>query len=371
MLGLIAVALAIGGAIYWFLNRDLVSTDDAYIDGNVVQVGPRVPGTVVTLHVNDNQPVRRGQPLVTLEARDYEVAVATARANLALANAQADKARINLGYGRTTTAASFDQALSGVDNARAALSQAQAQVTASEAEAQRARADLDRYERLVGTDFASRQRYDQAQADARSTAARLLVARQGIRAAEAQLGQAQGRLEEARTVPEQAAIRDAELKAAEAQQAAAQAALDQAELNLSYTRIVAPQDGIVTRRRVNAGDQVDRGQNLIALVIGTPWVTANFKETQLTHMQPGQPVTVTIDAYPGTKLKARIDSIQRGTGARFALLPPENASGNFVKVVQRVPVKIVFDESPDPNLVLSLGLSVVPTVDITATGDQR
>jgi membrane fusion protein (multidrug efflux system) len=366
ILGLVTIVLAIGAGIYWLTTRNLESTDNAVIDGNVVQIGPKVSGTVLALHVNDNQVVKAGDPLLTIDPRDYEVAVASATAGLANATAQAERTRVNLKYARTTISASLDQAEAGVNNARAALSQAQAQVGVAEAEAQRATADLTRYERLVGTDFASKQRYEQAQSDARTTAARLRAAQQGVRASDAQLSQALGKLDEAKTVPEQVAIREAELKAAEAQVLAASATLQQAQLNLSYTKLLAPQDGIVTRRKVNAGDQIDKGQNLFALVVGQPWITANFKETQLTRMRPGQPVTVTIDAYPSRTFKGHVDSIQRGTGARFALLPPENATGNFIKVVQRVPVKIVFDETPDTAMALGLGMSVVPTVNVAA-----
>jgi membrane fusion protein (multidrug efflux system) len=364
-LGIVVALVVIGGGAYWFITRNDVSTDDAFIDGNVVQVAPRISGTVLTLDVTDNQTVRRGDVLLTLDPRDDEVAVKNAQAALANAEAEARVAAANLSLTKASTAAALEQAEAGVALARAALEQAQAQVTAAEAQAYRAKRDEARYEKLLTADYASRQRYEQAQSDSRTSNAQLVAAQAGVTLAEAQLGQAQGRLDDAKTAPDQIAVREATLQAAEAQANAARAQLDQAELNLSYTKLVAPEDGVVTRRQVNVGDQVDRSQNLMALVVGRPWVTANFKETQLAAMQPGQPVKVEVDAYRKS-FRAHVDSIQRGTGARFALLPPENATGNYIKVVQRVPVKIVFDDPPDPRFPLGLGMSVVPTVDVGA-----
>jgi membrane fusion protein (multidrug efflux system) len=223
-----------------------------------------------------------------------------------------------------------------------------------------------RYSQLARDDYASKQRREQADAQSHGADAQLRAVRQAVKVTEAQLGEVLGQLDAAKTGPQQVAVREAQVRSADAQVAAAQAALDQAELNLSYTRISAPHDGIVTKRAVRLGEVVQRDQQLGALVFGTPWVVANFKETQLTHMKPGQPVTLSIDAYPGMRFAAHVDSIQRGTGARFSLLPPENATGNFVKVVQRVPVKIVFDAPPD-RYVLSLGMSVIPRVDLAGS----
>ena len=366
VLGIVVALVAVGGGTYWFITRNDVSTDDAFIDGNVVQVAPRVTGTVLTLNVDDNQVVHRGDVLLTLDPRDYEVAVKNAKAALANAEAQAQVAAANLALTKSSTAATLEQAEAGVALARASLDQSQAQVTSADAQAYRAKRDEARYQKLLTADYASRQRFDQAQSDARTSAAQVVATQAGVALAQAQLNQALGKLDDAKTAPDQIAVREATLQAAEAQVGAAQAQLDQAELNLSYTKIVAPEDGVVTRRQVNVGNQVDRAQNLMALVIGQPWIIANFKETQLAGMLSGQPVKVEVDAY-GKTFRGHVDSIQRGTGARFALLPPENATGNFVKVVQRVPVKIVFDEAPDPRFALGLGLSVVPTVDVGAS----
>jgi membrane fusion protein (multidrug efflux system) len=368
-----AVALAAGG-IYWFVTRHIVTTDDAFVDGDALQIVPRVGGPVIELRVTDNQAVKQGDLLLCIDPRDYEVAVDNARAALAAAQAQAAMARANLDLTRATVAATLAQATSAVDHAKANVTQSQAQVGAADAEQVRARQDAVRYNQLVRDDFASKQRHEQATAQSYSADAKLRAAREAVKVADAQLGEAQGQLEAARTGPQQIAVREAQLRSADAQVAGAQAALDQAELNLSYTRIVAPHDGVVTKRAVREGDVVQRDQQLAALVFGTPWVIANFKETQLADMRPGQPVEITVDAYPGVRFAGRIDSIQRGTGARFSLLPPENATGNFVKVVQRVPVKIVF-EQPPRGYVLSLGMSVIPRVDVSgepsATGSVR
>jgi membrane fusion protein (multidrug efflux system) len=363
--GVIA-AVVLAGAIYWYSTRNLETTDDAFVDGNAVQLAPRIAGTVVTLAIDDNQFVHKGDLLVALDPRDYEVAVENARAALANATAQAAVAQANLALTQASTAATLEQARSGVEYAKAAVSESNAQVVAAQAEAVRAREDAARYQQLVKVDAASRQRFEQAQAATRSADAQLRAAQDAVAVASAQVGQAQGKLDEAKTAPQQVEVRQAELAAAEAQVAAARAALDQAELNLSYTRIVAPEDGVITKRSVNPGDQVQKDQNLAALVFGKPWVTANFKETQLTRMRPGQPVSIVVDAYPGHRLEGHVDSIQRGTGAHFALLPPENATGNYVKVVQRVPVKIDIDGPLDPAHPLGLGMSVEPAVDVGA-----
>jgi len=360
--GLLALA---GGGAYWYLTRDIETTDDAFVDGDAVQIVPRVAGPVVELRITDNQAVKQGDLLLRIDPRDYEVAVENARAALAAAQAQAAMARATLELTRATVQATLTQATSAVEHARAALQQNQARVNVAAAEQLRARQDQVRYAQLVQDAYASKQRHEQAEASARSADAQLAAAHEAVKVSAAQLGEAQGQLEAAQTGPQQIAVREAQLRTAEAQVAAAQAALDQAELNLGYTRLTAPHDGVVTKRAVRQGDVVQKDQQLGALVFGTPWVTANFKETQLARMKPGQPVEIAIDAYPGVRFHGRVDSIQRGTGARFSLLPPENATGNFVKVVQRVPVKILFDPPPAPYL-LSLGMSVIPRVDVAA-----
>jgi membrane fusion protein (multidrug efflux system) len=258
-----------------------------------------------------------------------------------------------------------------VDVARAALQQAEARRAAAEAEAQRAAADAERYRALFKKDEISKQLLDRAETEARATAANLDAARQTVAAAQASLRQAEtmvrqaeGRLQEAQARPEQIRVRRADFEAASVEIERARAALQQAELNLSYTRIYAPESGYITKKSVEPGNIVGAGQVLMALVSDRLWVVANYKEVQLRRMRAGQPVSIKIDAYPQRKFRGQVDSIQSGSGARFSLMPPENATGNYVKVVQRVPVKIVFTEPLPPELKIGPGMSVVPEVRV-------
>jgi membrane fusion protein (multidrug efflux system) len=304
------------------------STDDAFVDGYVTLISPRVPGQVTRLLVTDNQEVKKDDVLVEIDPRDYEASLAQAKADLAAAQSQSDQS----------------QAQVKVSEARVA--QAQAAVTAAEAEARRATDDLKRYE-SVESKAVSESAIDLAQAQARSANANLEAARSQTNAAEAEVT-----LSEAGVETATAAVQQAEAK------------LQQAGLNLSYTKIIAPLDGRITARTVQPGNYVQPGQALLALVPKDVWVVANFKETQLTYMKPGQPVELSVDAYPNRKFKGKVDSLQAGTGARFSLLPPENAVGNYVKVVQRIPVKIVFDEEMPTNLDIAPGMSVEPEVRV-------
>ncbi len=357
------IVLAVGSATYWRLSRGLVSTDDAFIDGDAAVLSPQVGGSVQRLLVTDNQPVRAGDLILEIDPSDYEAALASARDNLDAALASEAEARANLDLTRASTAATLAETASGVDLAKAGVAQAEAQLAAAGAEAERATADAKRYAALAKSDFASRQTLDQAEATARSDVDQQLADAEAVTVAKAKVGQAEAELAQAETATQQIAVRQAQLQSASASVEAARAAVQTAELNLSYTRILAPQDGYITKRQVNVGDVVQKNQTLATLVFGRPWVTANFKETQLDGMRPGQPVAIAIDAYPDVAFKGHVDSIQRGTGAQFSLLPPENATGNYVKVVQRVPVKIVIDEPVEVARVLGLGMSVVPTVD--------
>jgi membrane fusion protein (multidrug efflux system) len=363
----VVLALATAGGVYWFLHRNQETTDDAFIDGDIVPLSPRVAGTVAHIYIADNERVHAGELLVELDPSDYEVELEAAQAALAEAEARQRMAEADVGLTRASTAAEIARAESGLAAAQAALAEAEARAAADRAEADRARADLPRYEAAARQGASSRQRLDQAAAAARTSEAMWKAAEQAVSAARAKVAEAQAQLEQARTAPAQVAVKEADAKAAAAQVGAAQARVDQARINLSYTRIVAPGNGHITKRSVNAGDVVQRNQTLATLVLDDRWVTANFKETQLTRMRPGQPVEIDVDAYPGATLTGHVDSIQRGTGARFSLLPPENATGNYVKIVQRVPVKIIFDEPPEQGMVLGLGMSVVPTVDVSAS----
>ncbi len=329
---LIAVPLLlIGGFLYyWFFIRPYESTDDAFIDGNVTPIAPRAAGQVTKLFIRDNQLVREGELLLEIDPRDYEAKLAQAQAGLVAAQTRLVQAQAQL----------------ALDQARVA--QQRGNVVSAETEAQRAQADFQRYQDLRAP-AVSRSQLDLASAQARSNAASVEVARSQVSAAEAQVNASM-----------------AAIRTAEAEVQGNEAAVEQARLTLSYTKVTAPKAGFVAHRTVEAGAYVQIGQALLALVPSHVWVTANFKETQLTDMRPGQPVTIRVDAYPHHEFRGHVDSIQRGSGAEFSLLPPENATGNYVKVVQRIPVKILFDEEPDPDLPLGPGMSVVPKVKVLA-----
>jgi membrane fusion protein (multidrug efflux system) len=368
---ILLVALVVGG-IYWFFTRNSESTDDAAIDAAIVAVSPQIQGQVIAVHFSDNEKVTMGQLLVEIDPKDFQVSLNQARANLAVATAQSEAAAADLALARVTTSAGIDQSTGAVNESQRQIAQAQAQVEAARAEAERTAADVKRYADLVKTNDASRQRYDQAVADARSAAARLRAAQVAVAASEAQETQSRARLDDAKGGPQRIALKQAQVDIANAQVDQAEAALHQAELNLAKTRIVAPASGWVTKRAVEPGDFVQAGQALTNLITPPPWVIANFKETQLTRMKPGQPATISVDAIPGLELTGHVDSIQPGSGARFSLLPPENATGNFVKVVQRVPVKIALDNlTNDVIPKLTPGLSVTPDVDVSVTPSDK
>jgi len=324
----VLVVLALIAFYYFRFVAPYVDTDDAFIDGYTTYISPRVAGPVIHLLVTDNEEVKSNQVLVEIDPSDYQTAVAQARADLAQAQSQVDsaKAQVNVSESKVT--------------------QARAAVVSAEAENERAAADLKRYE-SVESRAVSKTSFDLAQAQARSAAADLQSAQSQIESAVAGV-----------------ALSKAQVETADASVQQATARLNQAELNLSYTKIVAPFDGRITARSVQNGNYVQPGQALFALMPRYVWVTANFKETQLTDMRPGQSVEVHVDAYPQQDFKAHVDSLQAGTGAKFSLLPPENAVGNYVKIVQRVPVKIVFNEDLPTNLDISPGLSVEPSVKI-------
>jgi membrane fusion protein (multidrug efflux system) len=424
-LALAAVVGIGGGVAYYIYALSYESTDDAFIEGHVIAVSPRVAGHVAKVCVDDNQWVQQGDLLAELDPRDFEARLAAAEASLSAARAGqrsrsigADVTQITSTAGVDEASAAVDGAQSGVETARAAVAtaksqhaQAQAQLAsaqagleqaksdllAADARQQRAAAFMKRIAALVPEHAASQDTLEEAEAAQRVTAADVAAVRQRITAQEAAVQQAAaavaaaesgvrqaesgvngqlsavGRAEAHRTAaksaPKQVAQSRSQTNVAEAEVARAEAEVRQAQLNLSYTKIYAPISGHVTRKSVEIGTHVQLGQPLLALVDPDVWVLANFKETQLTQMRPGQPVTVTIDTNPGVKLAAHVDSIQRGSGAHFSLLPPENATGNYVKVVQRVPVKIVFDNFKQiEHYGLGPGMSVVPTVKIDEPG---
>jgi len=377
-------------AIWVWATAGRESTDDAQVDAHVTQIAARVPGTVANVLVHDNQQVDAGAVLIELDPRDYKAAVDKARAELADAEATAVAAQSTVPI--TSTAATSNvltarggvmQAQSGVtasekeiEAARARLITAQARLREAEANAAKASRDVERLRGLLAKDEISRQQFDNATAAAQAQTAaadsarsQVAEAEAGIRVAESKLvqahageQQAHAELQSAQTAPSQITATKARASSAEARVMQARANLAQAELNLQYATVKAPVRGVVSRKGINVGQVVQSGQPLLAIVqLDDVWVTANFKETQLKEVRPGQRAKVKVDAF-GRDYTGKVDSISGATGARFSLLPPENATGNFVKVVQRVPVKIVLDPGQDPEHLLRPGMSVTPTV---------
>jgi membrane fusion protein, multidrug efflux system len=385
-----AIVIVAAGAWLW-ATAGRESTDDAQVESNVTPIAARVGGTVIGVAVKDNQKVDAGAVLVELDPRDFDVRIEQARADLAAAEAAAQAARVDVPIASTTTTsnvttarggvaqakAGVGEAQAGVEAARARLTTAQAQLRETEAEATRTARDVERLKGLLAKDEVSQQQFDAAQAAADSARAATDSARSQVREAELGIGVAESRLAQAQageqqahaelstaqTAPEQVAATRARASAAEARVLQARAALKQAELNREYATVRAPAAGVVSRKTVEVGQVVQTGQPLMALIsLDRPWITANFKETQLADMRPGQPATIEVDAYGGREFKGHVESVAAATGARFSLLPPDNATGNYVKVVQRVPVKIAIDEGQDPEHLLRPGMSVVPTV---------
>jgi len=357
-----AVLAAAAAVLAWhFAGR--VSTDDAQVDGHVSPVAARVGGTVMSVAVNDNESVAAGALLVKIDPKDAEVAVRRAEADLAEAEAAAAGARTSVPMTGTTSSSQLQEASSGLGTARAKAAAARARLAEAQANDTKAQQDLGRMRTLVAKEEVSRQEYDAAVAAAAAARAALESARAGATQYESEVAAAQARVAHAQTGPQQVEIARSRADSAAARVATARAALERARLDLSYTRVTAPAAGVVSRRTVEVGQVVQPGQPLLAIVsLDDVWVTANYKESQLRKVRPGQRVGVKVDAYGGRKYRAHVDSIAAATGARFSLLPPENATGNFVKVVQRIPVKIVFDEKSDPAHPLRPGMSVVPTI---------
>ncbi len=316
------------GAYYASFVAPYESTDDAFVEAHVTPIAPQIAGRVTGVLVEDNQEVKPGDVLVQVDPSDYQAKLDQAKANLAAAQSRLEQAKAQY----------------SVDQSK--VEEEKANVVAAEAEAKRAEADLKRYQ-AVGDLGVSASQLDLAATQARSTAAQVDVAKNKQLAAEAQLG-----------------LSKANIDTASADVQRTEAAVRQAELDLSYTQVKAPEAGFVTHRTVEAGAYVQTGQALLAIVPRHVWVIANFKETQLTRMHSGQPVELKVDAYPQIQFKGHVDSIQAGAGARFSLLPPENASGNYVKVVQRVPVKIALDNVDGAHPVLGPGMSVEPKVRV-------
>ena len=376
----VLVVLAAAAVGIWWHSTYSEDTDDAQVNGHLIQVSARIAGQVAKVDVEENQVVKAGDTIAELDPKDYDVAVENAQAQLANAQANAAAASVNVPITSINTGSNLRSADADVSGADATVEQAgqqlqaaTAQVAQAQAALTKAEADLARYQPLVEKDVISKQQFDAAVA-ARDGAKAALnnaqagerAARDGVRVAHDHATQAQASLKSAETGPQQVELQSARAKAAAAQVEQAQAQLDQAELNLSYCKIVAPANGIVTRKSVEIDQNVSTGQNLLTLVsLDDLWITANFKETQLKHMSSGQPVEIEVDAT-GKTYKGKVTQIGGATGSVLSLFPPENATGNYVKVVQRVPVRIDFTDlkNEDPKQELRPGLSAEPKVRV-------
>jgi len=371
-----AVVLIVAGFFVYRYLSSYESTDDAQIDGHINSVSARISGHVISLNVRDNQYVQAGTVLVEIDPRDYQVAYDQAKADFESAQAAAAAAGVTVPITSVSTSTTVSSAAADVTNARAGIAAAKQQYAAAKAQVAQADAnnvkaqeDVERYKQLVVKHEISEQQYDDAVAAAKATAAAVQAAQATADAADAEVRTAEGRLVQAeanyrnaQTAPRQMQVTRSRAAQAEAAALQKKALLDQAELNLQYCKVIAPVTGAVSNRTVEVGQNVTPGQELMKVIpLNDLWVTANFKETQLKEMKPGQPVTFSVDAN-GRAYKGKVDSIAGATGALFSLLPPENATGNYVKVVQRIPVKIDLDPGENKDLWLRPGMSVEPKV---------
>lgn len=338
----VAVLVALSVFFYLHYKSTHISTDDAYIDGNVYTVAPRVPGTVAKVYVNDNQAVSGGDLLLELDPADYQVRVREATSSL-----EEKKAKV------AEMSAKVEAARKSLSESRAGMEAAGASLSLQEARLAQAEKDRTRARNLYAKEAISTERYEKAMTDYDVVAAQAEAARKDLRKAEAAVKSQEAKVgeAEAQRASEQAGVKQAE------------AALEQARLNLGYTKVHAAAAGHVTRKSVEAGNRVQAGQPLMSVVsLEGVWVVANYKETDLAKIHPGLRVEIKVDTFPGKVFRGKVQSIMAGTGAVFSLFPPENATGNYVKVVQRIPVKIVLDPGTDAGHVLRIGMSVVPTV---------
>jgi membrane fusion protein, multidrug efflux system len=379
---LVVVAVLLVGW-FWWESRYWEDTDDAEIDGHIYPINARVSGQVIKVNYDDGQVVRKGDVLVQIDPTDYQVALERAKADYLDSQAQAQAAQYGVpvqSIGSVSSirsaSADMDSAQAGVTAARKQVDAAQQQVVEAKANAVKLNKDVERYQQLLGRREISQQQFDAAVAAATAEnatvsarEAELLAAQSQVKVAESRIEQANAELKNAHATPNVVSATKARAESADAQALRYKAALDQAQLNLGYTTIVAPVDGVVGKRSAQAGDNVAIGQDLMAIVpLNDVWVTANFKETQLTHMKPGQPVKIKVDTYGGRKWNGHVTSIGGATGAKYSLLPPENATGNYVKVVQRIPVRVDFDGNDKPDFnrdgLLRPGMSVEPDVKV-------
>ncbi len=389
-IGAVLIAVLATSAWLW-ATAGRETTDDAQVDAHVTPIAARVGGTVIDVPVKQNQQVEVGAVLVVIDPRDYQVALDKARAELATAEADAAAAKADVPITSATAsgnvsnarggveqaAAGIEQAQRGVEAANARLVTAQARQREAEANATKTAKDVERLKGLLAKDEVSQQQYDatvaaadSARAAADSAKSQVQEAQSGIQVAQSQLAQARAgasqataQLQTVQTAPQQVEATRARASSADAKVMQQRAAVQQAELSLQYTTVKAPLKGIVSKKSVEVGQVVQPGQPLMTIIpLEDVWVTANFKETQLRDMRPGQPAIIEVDAYGGREFKGHVESLAAATGSRFSLLPPENATGNFVKVVQRVPVHIAIDEKQEAQQVLRPGMSVTAKV---------
>jgi membrane fusion protein (multidrug efflux system) len=378
----VVTLLAIGAALFYWHSTFTEDTDDAQVDGDLYQVSSRIAGQVTKVYVEDNQEVKAGDLLAEIDPKDFEVALEQAQANLASAEAAAIQANVNVPITSITSTTSISTTSSDVQGAQAAVAQSQKQVQAAEARVAQAKAnaiksdlDVDRYKPLVEKDVISKQQFDAAVAAAAANRAGVLEAESSLIAQQEAVRQAQQKLAQSRSTaveatkngPSQVKAQQAKAQAALADVKQSQAKVDQAKLNLGYTKITAPTTGIVNKKNVQVGANLSVGQDLLTIIpLTNLWVTANFKETQLEKMRPGQKVVIKVDALGGRKFHGEIKQIGGATGSRLSLFPPENATGNYVKVVQRIPVRINFTNLDQENNDLKLrpGYSVTPIVSV-------
>ena len=385
----VVLAIAVVALLAYYHNR--VSTDDAEVDGHIVPIASKISGTVAAVLINDNEPVKEGQVLIRIDPRDYQARVDQAKAALSLAEARAQGADVGVPMTRETTnstssgadaqlaaaQANYDKAKFTYEkDSTAELAYRRAGVAEQQANNDRAQADLVRMKPLMEKGEISQQQYDAYLAAARMADSQLTgakekltsagqaaeVSREAMLAAKAQVDQARAMVAQAMANHKQVSIHESDRASADAAVAAARADLEAAELQLSYTTIVAPSDGVVTRKSVEAGQIIQPGQGLFTLIpLNDIWVTANFKETQLAKVRPGQRAEIDVDMY-GRTVVGHVDSIAGATGSRLSLLPPENATGNYVKVVQRIPVKILLDPDSSDKVILRPGMNVEATI---------
>ncbi len=378
VIGVVAV-LIVGALLFWWHSTYYEDTDDAQVDGHLIQISARVAGQVIRVNVEQNQFVQAGTLIAEIDPKDFEVAVQQDEASLESAEANYEAVRVNVPVIGINTSSTLESASSGVRSSDATVQQAQRQLEAAQAQVQQADAnnikaqlDLKRYTPLVEKDVISKQQFDATVATADASKAALLgakaseiAAEDAVRIARDRVVQSQAELKTAQTAPDQVKIQKAKADQAAAQVEQARAELAQAKLNLNYTRIVAPVNGIITKKSLEVMQNVSVGQNLMTLVsLDDIWITANFKETQLRLMRPGQKVQIHVDAY-GRDYDGTVTQIGGATGSVLSLFPPENATGNYVKVVQRIPVRIdLTDRNEDKDRLLRPGLSVEPTVRV-------